>query len=254
MVLDKKKINKFVLFFIIFFVHQFIFQKFFPNNKELLGHDYEYFLPNFMFGKIWFANNLLSIPWFTPSFCCGIPFYPDPQTMFYSLQQLFYIIFEPIFATKILFFYFSLVAYVGMFLLLKKSFNFNFYLSLLGATIFFFNGFFVYRTIIGHLGYINFIFVPFYCFLLISSITHLNINLRKIYLFSSAIILSSLFYSGTGSLIFVIIFCIITTLLIFSIKNKNFYLLFVGLSKSLFLTFLLSLSKISASIFFFKKF
>jgi hypothetical protein len=90
MLLNKKKINKFVLFFIIFFVHQFIFQKFFPNNKELLGHDYEYFLPNFMFGKIWFANNLLSIPWFTPSFCCGIPFYPDPQTMFYSLQQLFY--------------------------------------------------------------------------------------------------------------------------------------------------------------------
>lgn len=254
MLLNKKKISKFVLFFIIFFVHQFIFQKFFPNNKELLGHDYEYFLPNFMFGKIWFANNLLSIPWFTPSFCCGTPFYPDPQTMFYSLQQLFYIIFEPIFATKILFFYFSLVAYVGMFLLLKKSFHFNYYLSLLGATLFFFNGFFVYRTIIGHLGYVNFIFVPFYCFLLISSITHLNINLRKIYLFSSAIILSSLFYSGTGSLIFVIIFCIITTLLIFSIKNKNFYLLFVGLSKSLFLTFLLSLSKISASIFFLKNF
>jgi hypothetical protein len=207
-----------------------------------------------MFGKIWFANNLLSIPWFTPSFCCGIPFYPDPQTMFYSLQQLFYIIFEPIFATKILFFYFSLVAYVGMFLLLKKSFNFNFYLSLLGATIFLFNGFFVYRTIIGHLGYVNFIFVPFYCFLLISSITHLNINLRKVYLFSSAIILSSLFYSGTGSLMFMIIFCIIITLLIFNIKNKNFYLLFIGLSKSLFLAFLLSLSKISASIFFLKNF
>ena len=63
MLLNKKKISKFVLFFIIFFVHQFIFQKFFPNNKELLGHDYEYFLPNFMFGKIWFANNLLSIPY-----------------------------------------------------------------------------------------------------------------------------------------------------------------------------------------------
>ena len=159
MVWNKKKFFKFLLFFTIFFIHQYIFQNFFPNNKGLLGHDYEYFLPNFIFGKIWFTNNLLSIPWFTPSFCCGIPFYPDPQTMFYSLQQLFYLIFEPIFATKILFFYLSLIAYAGMFLLLKKSFNFNYYLSLLGATIFFFNGFFVYRAIVGHLGYVNFIFV-----------------------------------------------------------------------------------------------
>ena len=254
MLLNKKKIYKLILFFTIFIVHQFMFQSFFPNNRELLGHDYEYFLPNFMFGKIWFENNLLAIPWFTPSFCCGIPFYPDPQTMFYSLQQLFYIIFEPVFATKILFFYFSLIAYVGMFLLLKKSFNFTYHLSLLGATIFFFNGFFVYRVIVGHLGYVNFIFVPLYCYLLISSISHLNFNLRRIYLILSAIILSSLFYSGTGSLMFVIIFCIITTLLIYNIKNKNFYLLFIGLSKSLFLTLLLSLSKISASVFFLKNF
>jgi len=254
MVWNKKKFFKFLLFFTIFFIHQYIFQNFFPNNKGLLGHDYEYFLPNFIFGKIWFTNNLLAIPWFTPSFCCGIPFYPDPQTMFYSLQQLFYLIFEPIFATKILFFYLSLIAYAGMFLLLKKSFNFNYYLSLLGATIFFFNGFFVYRAIVGHLGYVNFIFVPIYCFLLISSITHINFSLRKIYLFISAIILSSLFYSGTGSLMFVIIICVITTLLIFNIKNKNFYLLFMGFSKSLFLTLLISLSKISASIFFLKNF
>ena len=201
----KKKIFNCSIFILIFLIHQYIFLDFFPNNKGLLGHDYEYFLPNFIFGKIWFENNLISVPWFTPSFCCGIPFYPDPQTMFYSLQQLFYIFFEPILATKFLFIYFSLVAYIGMFLLLRKSFNFSYYLSLLGSTIFFFNGYFIYRMIIGHIGYANYIFIPLYCFLLISSITNKKFSLRTVYLLLSSVTLSSLVYSGTGSIMFLII-------------------------------------------------
>ena len=49
-------------------IHQLIFQKFFPNNSSYLGHDYSLTLPNLIFGKIWFNNNFLSIPWFSPSF------------------------------------------------------------------------------------------------------------------------------------------------------------------------------------------
>ena len=250
----KKKIFNYSIFILIFLIHQYIFLDFFPNNNGLLGHDYEYFLPNFIFGKIWFENNLISVPWFTPSFCCGIPFYPDPQTMFYSLQQLFYIFFEPILATKFLFIYFSLVAYIGMFLLLRKSFNFSYYLSLLGSTIFFFNGYFIYRIIIGHLGYANYVFIPLYCFLLISSVTNKKFSLRTVYLLLSSVTLSSLVYSGTGSIMFLIIISIISILLIFCIINQNFISLFIRFSKSLFISFLLSLSKLSAVIFFLKNF
>ena len=250
----KKKIFNYSLFILIFLIHQYIFLNFFPNNNGFLGHDYEYFLPNFMFGKIWFKNNFLSVPWFTPSFCCGIPFYPDPQTMFYSLQQFFYIFFEPILATKFLFIYLSFIAYVGMFLLLKKNFNFSFYLSLLGATIFFFNGYFLYRTIVGHIGYANYIFVPIYCFFLISSITHINSYVRKIYLLLSSITLSTFIYSGTGSLMLFVLISIISILLIYYIINKNFKSLFLGFIKSSSIGFLLSLSKLSAAIFFLNNF
>ena len=250
----KKKIFNYSLFILIFLIHQYIFLNFFPNNNGFLGHDYEYFLPNFIFGQIWFKNNFLSIPWFTPSFCCGIPFYPDPQTMFYSLQQFFYILFEPILATKFLFIYLSFIAYVGMFLLLKKNFNFNYYLSLLGATIFFFNGYFIYRTIVGHIGYANYIFVPIYCFFLISSITHVNSYFRKIYLLLSSVTLSTFIYSGTGSLMFLVLISIISILLIYYIIKKNFKSLFIGFLKSSSIGFLLSLSKLSAVIFFLKNF
>ena len=89
----KKNFIYFLLFF-IFLIHQNTYLNFFPNENGFLGHDFEYFMPNFLFGKIWFEKNFLNIPWFSPSFCCGIPFYPDPQTMFFSIQQIFYIIFE----------------------------------------------------------------------------------------------------------------------------------------------------------------
>ena len=102
----KKNYLFFLLTIIIIFFHQYIFQSFFPNKNLLLGNDYSLVLPNFIFGKIWFNNNLLSIPWFSPSFCCGTPFFADPQTMYYSLQQLFFIFFSPLLALKIMFFIF----------------------------------------------------------------------------------------------------------------------------------------------------
>ena len=101
----ENKLFIFLLLF-IFIIHQYIFQSFFPNSKGLLGHDYEYFVPSFIFGKIWFFNNFLSVPWFTPSFCCGIPFYADPQSMYYSIPQIVFLIFDPILSVKIIFFIF----------------------------------------------------------------------------------------------------------------------------------------------------
>ena len=71
----------YLLALLVVLAHQIIFQDFFPNKNLLLGHDYSQFIPNFIFGKIWFNNNFLKIPWFTPSFCCGIPFFGDSLTM-----------------------------------------------------------------------------------------------------------------------------------------------------------------------------
>ena len=96
-----------ILFLGILIFHQIIFQQFFPNFKGLVGHDYQQFIPNFMFGKIWFQKNFLSVPWFSPSFCCGIPFFADPQTMYYSMPQIIYLIFDPILSLKIFFLFYQ---------------------------------------------------------------------------------------------------------------------------------------------------
>ena len=242
-----------ILFLFIFFSHQFIFQVFFPNSNNFLGHDYESVIPNLVFGKIWFSNNFLSIPWYTPSFCCGIPFFPDPQSMYYSIPQIIFLIFNPILSIKIIFFILSAFSYIGMFLLMRKNFKFNIYVSLLCASLFLFNGFFVYRAIAGHVAYLSYIFVPLYCFFLINSYESKSESLNNIYLILSAIIFANFFHSGSGPIIFIIFTSILSVLLLYSHLINSLRIIF-KLILSLVLGTLIALSKIIASLFFLSNF
>ena len=237
-----------IFFFGILIIHQIIFQQFFPNSKGLLGHDYEYFVPHFMFGKIWFDNNFLSIPWFSPSFCCGTPFYADPETMYYSINQIIFLIFNPILSIKIIFFILSLVAYVGMFLLTKKNFKLNKYTSLMCASLFLYNGYFIYRAIPGHISHLSYVFVPLYCYFLINSLVNQTKKLNVIYLILSSITFANFFHSGSGPIIFMIFASILFILLFYSHLVKNLKI-FINFTLSLILGTLISLSKISVVLF-----
>ena len=239
-----------ILFCSILIIHQFIFQQFFPNFKNLVGHDYQQFIPNLMFGKIWFQNNFLSVPWFTPSFCCGIPFFADPQSMYYSIPQIIFLIFDPILSIKIIFIILSAFSYVGTFLLIRKNFKFNIYISLLCASLFLFNGFFVYRAIAGHVAYLSYIFVPLYCFFLINSTQNKS---NYIYLVLSSIVFANFFHSGSGPIILIIFISILTVLLLYS-HLENSLKVFFKFFQSLILGVLISLSKITASLFFLNNF
>ena len=248
--------NKFFVFLLlfIFITHQYIFQSFFPNSKGLLGHDYEYFIPSFIFGKIWFLNNFLSVPWFTPSICCGIPFYADPQSMYYSIPQIIFLIFNPILSVKLIFLFLSALSYMGMFLLVNKNFKFDIYTSLLCASLFLFNGFFVYRAISGHVAYLSYIFIPIYCFFLIQSYENQLKNKSSfVYLILSSIIFANFFHSGSGPIIFIILISILSVLSFYSLFIQSLKI-FVRFVLSVFLGILISLSKITAVLFFLNNF
>ena len=246
----KENYSIILLFLIILFFHQYIFQQFFPNNRGYIGHDWEIFLPYLMFGKIWFHNNLLSIPWFSPSFCCGNPFFADPQTMYYSLQQIIYLIFDPLISTKIFFFILSVFGYLGTFLLIKKGFKFNNYVSLLCAGLFLFNGFFVYRAIAGHVAYLSYVFIPIYCYFLIISYEK---KTNHIYLALSALLFANFFHSGSGPIILIIFTSILFVILLYSHFTNDFKI-FLKLFQSSIIGTLISSSKISASLFFLSNF
>ena len=235
-------------------VHQLIFQSFFPNNSSYLGHDYSLALPNLIFGKIWFNNNFLSIPWFSPSFCCGTPFFADPQTMYYSFHQLFFVIFSPLAALKLSFLFFSLIAFFGTFLLMYKTFKLNIYIALISAALFLFNGFFNYRAVIGHLAFLGYVFIPLYCHTLIQSFENSNYKKKSLfYLLISSILFATFVHSGSSSLITVLTLSTIFIISIYIYINGNLKIIY-NLILSFSIGLIISSSKISASFAFVNNF
>lgn len=242
-----KKNTIYILIAIIIITHQLIFQQFIPNQNTYLGHDYSLVIPHLLFGKIWFLKNYLSIPWFSPSFCCGIPFYADPQTMYYSIQQILFIFFSPLMAIKITYLTYSLISFFGMYLLMLRSFKVNSYIALITAALFLFNGFFNYRMIIGHFSFLAFAAIPIYCHFLIKSYELREIKLKKFYY----IILSSLIYahfihSGASSMIVVISLSIFFIILFYIYINKELKII-INLAISTIIGLIISSSKIFAS-------
>jgi len=250
-----KKNYLFLIFAIsIIFVHQIIFQKFFPNENSFLGHDYSAGLPNLMFGKIWFKNNFLSVPWFSPSFCCGTPFFADPQSMYYSFYQLFFILFSPIVSLKLSFLFFSLVGFFGTFFLLHKSFKKNIYISLIAASLFLFNGFFNYRIIIGHLSYASYAFVPFYCYFLIQSFENKKYKSKCFfYNLISSLLFANFIHSGSAGIIVTIVMSIAFIISIHIYLNQKITIINYVLL-SLIIGLLISSSKINAGFSFINNF
>ena len=139
-----------------------------------------------------------------------------------------------------------------MFCLIRK-FGFSKYSALLCACLFLFNGFFVYRAIIGHLAYLSFIFIPLYCFFLIKSYEETSTRSYIFYLLVSSIFFANFFHSGSGPIILIIfssIFFIVLFYAHFQNSIKIFFNFFISI---LFGTFI-SLSKVVSSLFLLSNF
>ncbi len=138
-----------------------LYGKFFPNLQGGLGHDYSGILPWLLAGRYWFATNgLAEVPWFTPAFCGGQPFFSDPQTFFYSLPQFLAFALEPLKAVYLSVLLFAAAGYWGSYWLLRHAFATSRPAAVVGATLFLFNGFFAYRMVIGHFTYLGFMLTP----------------------------------------------------------------------------------------------
>jgi hypothetical protein len=160
----KKEIEKIypillgILLIILFYLR---FEPFFPNSKGMLGHDYSLFLPHLLDGAYWFeTNGVFEIPWFTPSFGGGLPKFPNPQSMYYSVPQFLTFFFDPLSSVKITIVLFGILGFWGLYFFLRKVFQFEKMVALFGATLFLFNGFYLSRMIVGHLTYHSYMLLP----------------------------------------------------------------------------------------------
>lgn len=124
---------------------------FIANPSHVIASDYSYFLPKLLDGFYWHkVNGVFSIPWFSPSFCGGMPQFGNPQDMTFSVFQLAVLWMDPLSSVKFGFIVYSILGFWGMYFLLQRVFNVHPALALFGATLFLLNGFHTHRALIGH--------------------------------------------------------------------------------------------------------
>ncbi|MFE8034931.1 hypothetical protein [Thiohalocapsa marina] len=144
-----------------------LFAGYFPNSEDKLGHDYAFFIPSLLDGYLWFRQNgLLTIPWFSPSFCGGQAFFADPQSVYFSLPQLLTFLVDPLRAVYWSSLLMAAAGFWGMYVLCRNGFQLSLLGALVAATVFMFNGFFCHRMLAGHVTFQAFMLVPLTAFLL----------------------------------------------------------------------------------------
>jgi hypothetical protein len=118
-----------------------------------VGHDYRYFIIRLIDTKLHLLLNGPSIQWYTPSFGGGLPAYPNPQHIQYSIVQLLSLAMNPWAAVQASTFIVSLIGFMAFEGFLEKTMGFHWTSSTLGAIFFICNGFFIEHMIVGHIGH-----------------------------------------------------------------------------------------------------
>jgi hypothetical protein len=152
----------------LFAAHWWMFSAYLPTEDGRLGHDYSYFLPELVNGYYWYlGNGWFTVPWFTPAQCGGIPFYPNPESLYYSIPQLLTNISGPLSAVRGTFATFAALSVGGSYLLLRRGFGLSAAAAIFGACVVLFNGYFVHRMLIGHLGFHSTTLTPLIAYLML---------------------------------------------------------------------------------------
>lgn len=242
-----KLISKFtfiILALIIFISHQLIFLSYL--NIGSFHYDWINVLSRLTVGKIWFLNNGLSIPWFSPHICCGAPYFSNPQSEYYSPIQLLFLFFKPLTTIKITFILYSFLAFIGSLLLLRKIFKLGYNSSLIGSTIFLFNNYFAFHYLSGHHAWALFALIPMFFFIAAYSLNKSTKKDQIFYIFLSALIFALMMHSGGSRIILEILISIFLITLIHILYIKNLKIINV-ISLSVLIGLLISSSKIYAA-------
>ena len=102
------------ILFIALFVVQYT-----SATYPMVGSDYRLFGPNLIDSLLHYKVNGFSIQWYTPSFGGGLPAYPNPLQMQFSIPQLFTFFVNPwvaILASSVIY---IIIGFWGTFLFLR---------------------------------------------------------------------------------------------------------------------------------------
>lgn len=141
-------------FFVCLLVSFSTFGFFFPNPFGQVGHDFSLTHTGLVDGAAFFwSNPFWSVPWFTPSFCGGQPFFADPQSVYYSPLQWFAFFLPPTQASFAALLFWQSVGYWGFYLFSRHALRVSRRAAIVAGALAFANTFIADRMIIGEVGY-----------------------------------------------------------------------------------------------------
>ncbi len=217
---------------------------------DVVGADYTFFLTRLLYGYFWqIENGFFAVPWFSPAWCGGLPYFADPQVMFFSVPQLLVLVLDPqqtVFATFVLFAVFGGLGSYG----LARAFGLSQWFALVTAWLFVFNEFYMFRLLEGHFTYHVFPLTTCISLFVINSAKSEG-SLKWVHLLLAAISISYVVHAGGSNFLLPMMLSVTAiTLLYFMKANVSLLRLGTGLLQAGLVGFLLSVSKISAAIAF----
>lgn len=124
------------------------------RDFPLAGHDLGYYLPRLLDTLLHQQlNGWLTVQWYTPAFGGGLPAYPNPQHLQFTLLQLLTLGVNPWLAYLATTAAASYGGFYGLARFLERSVGLAAPASTLGALIFVGNGFYIEHLIVGHVGF-----------------------------------------------------------------------------------------------------
>ncbi|MFH2098014.1 MAG: hypothetical protein ABIJ95_00765, partial [Pseudomonadota bacterium] len=196
------------------------FFKDFLSQAGTLGHDYCIWFPQFLDGYRWFSiNGLFKVPWFTPSFCGGVPYFPNHQGLYYSIPQFLTFVSSPLTAIILSIMFFAALGYAGMYVLARKGLGAGPRLAMFTAAIFLFNGYYYARMEIGHLSMQPFMLLPWLAFLLARPPGNRPRGRFVFDAVAAGLILSYMIYAGVASSFLQMLFSVFAVVLFFLIRG-----------------------------------
>lgn len=221
---------------------------FFPNKHGLLGHDWQYVLPSFLDGYYSsITEGYFNIPWFTPAFCGGLPKFPNPQDLYFTLPQFLLFFLAPVDAARMTVLLFGAAGFAGAYFLLRFAFNCGQPAALFGATVFLFNGFYSVGMIIGHVTKHAFMLLPLCAFLLVRAGSRNPVQAAAM-VSAAAACFAYTVYSGGFVLLLIMFLAILGIGLLAMLHDADFrfFRFTAAFAASIALTLLLSAAKLAA--------
>jgi hypothetical protein len=136
-------------------------------SYPMVGNDYAGFTARLLDSHLYYKANGFGIEWYTPNFGGGLPAYPNPMQMQFTLPQLVTWFINPYPAILVSMAIYVAIGFLVTYLFLTKVMGFQSLSAILGADFFLVNGFLIERVVAGHVNLLTFpmIIIPVFAIL-----------------------------------------------------------------------------------------